>query len=164
MKNVFYVALMSAFILSCNNSLETVKKEPVVNLAKEKAALMAANRSWAKAASPEEFFSFIDENALMMPPDGPVVKGHERIGKMLAEFQSLPGFAIKWEPQEGFVSASGDLGYTVDRILVNFDGEDGSTVNLFEKGVTVWKKNATGEWKMVIDIWNVDKTIASIYK
>ena len=125
---------------------------------------MQANRDWAKAASPEEFFSFISEDAQMLAPDKPVNKGHEEIGKTLKEFQSYPGFKIKWEPQEVSVSKSGDLGYTIDRILVNFNGDDGNTVDLFEKGVTIWKKNANKEWKMVVDIWNVDPTINSIYK
>ncbi len=130
----------------------------------ESEKLMDADRAWSKAATPEQFMSFIDKDALMMAPDKAVAKGHEEIGKLLAEFQSYPGFAISWEPQEAFVSKSGDLGYTVDRILVTFNGEDGKKVELFEKGVTIWKKNAAGEWKLVIDIWNVDPSIKSIYK
>ncbi|AUP79474.1 YybH family protein [Flavivirga eckloniae] len=166
MKKIFLIALTSCLLASCANGQKAEKKVELTaeHKKQEEANLMEANRKWAKAASPEEFFSFIDNEALMMPPDKPVIKGHEGIGKTLKEFQSLPGFKITWEPQEVFVSKSGDLGYSVDRILVNFDGEDGKTVNLFEKGVTIWKKNDNNKWKMVVDIWNVDPTINSIYK
>lgn len=157
MKNAFYLVFMSFFIMSCNTT-ETVNQE------KEAKALKEVVRQWAKAASPEAFFSFIGNDALMMAPDKPILKGHEAIGKVLQEFQSIPGFAITWEPQETFVSASGDLGYSVDLILVTYDGEDGNKVKLFEKGTSVWKKDAKGEWKMAIDVWNVDPTITSIYK
>ena len=135
-----------------------------VNQKKELKKLMEVNRQWAKATSPEAFFSFIASDGLMMAPDKSISRGHEEIGKVLGEFQSLPGFAIVWEPQEGFVASSGDLGYTVDRILVSFDGEDGKKVEIFEKGVTIWKKNKEGTWKMTIDIWNIDPTITSIFK
>ncbi len=157
MKNVFLLLLLftvttSAFAQKNVNQKKEVKK------------LMDANREWAKAATPEAFFSFISNDALMMAPDRPISKGHEAIGNTLAEFQALPGFHIVWEPQEAFVSKSGDLGYSVDRILVTFDGEDGEKVKLFEKGVSIWKKDAKGDWKMEIDIWNVDPSITSIYK
>ena len=38
------------------------------------------------------------------------------------------------------------------------------TVQFFEKGVTIWKKDAKNNWKCVVDIWNIDPTIKSIYK
>ena len=166
MKRIFLITLTSIVMASCVN--ESKVEEGVAQTAEqnklEETNLMEASRKWAKASSPEEFFSFIGKNALMMPPDKPVIRGHQDIGKILKEFQSLPGFKITWEPQEVFVSKGGDLGYSVERILVNFDGEDGNTVNLFEKGVSIWKKNTKNEWKMAVDIWNVDPTITSIYK
>jgi len=134
-----------------------------VNQKKEAKKLMEVNRAWAKAASPVQFFSFIGGDALLLAPDKELLKGHEEFGVFLGEMQSLPGFAIKWEPQSAFVAASGDLGYTVDRILVNFTGEDGKKVDLYEKGVSIWKKDNAGEWKLAVDIWNVDPTITSIY-
>jgi ketosteroid isomerase-like protein len=166
MKKVFLIAFIGLFFASCaNNEKATPTVQEIAKLQKqEEVNLMEANRKWAKAGSPEEFFSFIGDDALMMAPDKGVLEGHEAIGKTLQEFQSLPGFKITWEPQEAFVSKSGDLGYSVDRILVNFDGEDGKQVDLFEKGVTIWKKNANNEWEMAVDIWNVDQTITSIYK
>lgn len=158
MKKIFLIALTGLLLASCANEQTAEQKK------QEEANLMEANRKWAKAASPEEFFSFISSDGIMMAPDKGRIQGHEGIGKALQEFQSLPGFKITWEPQEAFVSKSGDLGYSIDRVLVNFDGEDGNQVNLFEKGVTIWKKNEKGEWKMAVDIWNVDPTITSIYK
>jgi ketosteroid isomerase-like protein len=166
MKKIFLIAVTGILLASCaNNQAEKkVVELTVEQLKKEEVNLMETNRNWEKSASPEEFFSFINSDALLMAPDISVVKGHKGIGEVLKGFQSLPGFKISWEPQEVFVSKAGDLGYSVDRILVNYNDKDGNTVDLFEKGVTIWKKNAKNEWKMSVDIWNVDKTINSIYK
>ena len=165
MKKLFLIAAAGILLASCaNNQIENNATELTIEqLKKEEANLMDANREWAKATSPEEFFSYITPDALLMAPDISVVKGHKGIGEVLKEFQSLPGFKINWEPQEVFVAKAGDLGYSVDKILVNYTDENGNTVYLFEKGVTIWKKNTNNEWKMSVDIWNVDKTISSIY-
>lgn len=157
MKNLFVLLAVFAFTLS--SFAQTSKQQK-----KDAKDLMEANRNWAKAASPEQFMSFISPEALVLAPDKGVLKGHEEIGGMLAELNSIPGFQIKWEPQEAYVSTAGDLGYSIDRILVNYDGENGKKVDLYEKGVTIWKKDKQGEWKMVVDAWNVDETISSIYK
>ena len=157
MNKVFFLLLM----VTLTTSTFAQKK---VNQKKEIKQLMEASRAWAKAASPEAFMSFIGQDALMMAPDRAIAKGHPAIGKLLGEFQSYPGFQIVWEPQEAHVSNSGDLGYTVDRILVNFNGEDGKKIDVFEKGVTIWKKDAQGDWKLAIDIWNVDPSIKSIFQ
>ncbi|WP_394747544.1 YybH family protein [Spongiimicrobium salis] len=130
----------------------------------EEINLIETSRKWSAAFSTEAYFSFIREDGIMMVPDQPLLRGTEKIRNVLKEFQSLPSFSVKWEPQEAFVSTSGDLGYTIDKMLVNFDDEDGNTVNKFEKVVSIWKKNEKGEWKMAVDIWNADPTLTSIDK
>jgi ketosteroid isomerase-like protein len=166
MRKVFLIAVAGILLASCTNNQKEKKgtELTVAELKKEESNLMEANRKWAKAASPEEFFSFINSDALLMAPDISVAKGHKDIREVLKGFQSLPGFKISWEPQEVFVAKAGDLGYSVDRILVNYNDSEGNTLDLFEKGITIWKKDAKNEWKMSVDIWNVDKTISSIYK
>ncbi|AXT52572.1 hypothetical protein D1818_17675 [Aquimarina sp. BL5] len=155
MRKLFLIASVGLLLASCANEQTTEQKE---------ANLMEISRNWSKAASAEEFLSFINSDGIMMAPDKGSIQGHGGIKKALQEFQSIPGFAITWEPQEAFVSKSGDLGYSVEKILVTFDGENGEKVKLFEKGVSIWKKNKNGEWKMAVDIWNVDPTLTSIYK
>ncbi len=168
MKKISYLILLSSIAFSCNQTNNEANKQAAqalfrVNQKDESEKLMNLNRQWAKATSPEEFMSYFTIGTLILPPDKGIAKGQEQIGKVFAEYQSFPGFAISWEPQEAFVSASGDLGYTIDRILVNFNDEHGNKIDLFEKGVTIWKKRADGSWKLAVDIWNVDPTINSIY-
>ncbi|WP_298313220.1 hypothetical protein [uncultured Aquimarina sp.] len=158
MRRLFLVVFTGILLASCAN------EETTINITQEEANLMETSRKWSQSFSTEEYFSFIGEGGIMMAPGQPLLEGHEKIRNVLKEFQSLPGFRVTWEPQEAFVSKSSDLGYTIDKMLVNFDDEDGNTVNQFEKVVSIWKKNEKGEWKMAVDIWNADPTLKSIAK
>ena len=156
MRRLFLVVFTGIILASCVNEQTTVDRK------QEEANLMETSRKWSQSFSTDEYFSFIGEDGIMMAPGQPLLEGHEKIRSVLQEFQALPGFKVTWEPQEALVSKSGDLGYTIDKMLVNFDDENGGTVNQFQKVVSVWKKNEQGEWKMVVDIWNADPTLTSI--
>lgn len=158
MKNVFYLVFVFFTTQSCHTGLEAIDQ------AKASQELMEVSRQWANSASPEEFLSYWNDESILMEPGKPVVKGIKDITTALGQIMSTPGFGITWEPQEAFVSASGDIGYTIDRILVTYNDENNEQVKLFEKGVAVWHKQADGSWKNKIDIWNVDPSLTSIYK
>jgi ketosteroid isomerase-like protein len=156
MRRLFLVVFTGIILASCANEQTTVDRK------QEEANLMETSRKWSQSFSTDEYFSFIGEDGIMMAPGQPLLEGHEKIRSVLQEFQALPGFKVTWEPQEALVSKSGDLGYTIDKMLVNFDDENGGTVNQFQKVLSVWKKNEQGEWKMAVDIWNADPTLTSI--
>ncbi|WP_430905776.1 YybH family protein [Maribacter sp. 2-571] len=158
MKTAVLTVLAGLMMLSCTN-------RQTAELSQEgEAQLLETSREWSKSFSTEAYFSFIGEDGIMMAPDQPLLQGHEKIRKVLSEFQSIPGFNVTWEPQQAFVSESGDLGYTIDKMLVSFEDENGSTVKQFEKVVSIWKKNEEGVWKMAVDVWNTDPTLTAIDK
>lgn len=161
MKNVLYLVIASFFINACNDQ-KTVEQE-TVNQVEEGRRLIEVSRQWANSASPEEFLSVWNEESLFMEPGKALVRGQANISKALEAIMTIPGFSITWEPQEAFVSASGDLGYVISKILVTYNDENNEQVKLFEKGVEIWKKQADGSWKNAVDIWNVDPSLTSIY-
>jgi len=156
MKKIFLIALTGLLFASCATEQTAEQKQ------QEEANLMEISREWSKSFSTEAYFSFIGEEGIMLAPEQPLLRGHEEIRNTLKRFQSLPGFNVKWKPQEVFVSKGGDLGYTIDKMLVSFDGEDGETVKQYQKVVSIWKKDNKGEWKMAVDIWNADPSLTSI--
>lgn len=168
MKKVIYLAVACLLIQSCETADKAEEQDEknlvtTIDEKKEVQSLLKVSRDWAHAASPEEFFSFIGEDAIMMAPDKSFIRGKAGIGKALKEFQSAPGFQITWEPQEAYVSKSGDMGYTVDKILVNYDDADGNKVDLYEKGIAIWNKKEDGSWELAVDIWNTDPSLKSIF-
>ncbi len=158
-----YLMVLAAFIfVSCAN--EQTLKRTTEQKEQDEASLIETSRKWSASFSTESYFSFIGEDGIMMAPDQPLLKGHEKIRNVLAQFQALPGFNVTWEPHEVFVSESGDVGYTIDKMLVKFNDGKGDIINQFQKVVSIWKKDKNGGWKMAVDIWNADPSLTSIDK
>ena len=122
------------------------------NVEQERAALMAADRDWSQTTKdPDKFVSFVAADASFYPPGMPVVKGQAAVKDTFKQMSSAPGFTLQWSADKAEISGAGDIGYTTGTYQATQGG--GS-----EKGkyVTVWKKQADGQWKVVEDIFNAD--------
>ena len=64
------------------------------------------------------------------------------------------GFSVSWEPGQASISAQGDVGYLIEKSQFTFTDANGVLQTQHGKSVTVWRKNADGEWKCVVDTWN----------
>lgn len=62
---------------------------------------------------------------------------------------------LEWQPQEVFAAKAGDMGLSRGRWTSTPKSGDGKTIS--GSYVTVWRKNAKGEWKGLVDIGNTDK-------
>jgi ketosteroid isomerase-like protein len=135
--------------------------EPQVDIEAEAAELMRLSREWSDVAGTgdlEATLAYWADDATMMPPGLPPVRGKEAMREYMKAGAALPGFTIKWEPLEAHVSPSGDMAYLFERNQVSFQDSTGATVTESNKSVTVWRKEADGSWKNVIDMWNADPT------
>lgn len=61
-------------------------------------------------------------------------------------------FSLRWEPTGVDVSISGDLGYTYGNYIRKYKNGDNQWVTSTGKYTSIWKKDATGHWKIVLDI------------
>jgi ketosteroid isomerase-like protein len=62
------------------------------------------------------------------------------------------------------VAQSGDIGYTSGTYEFTMNDASGKPVNERGKYLEVWKKQADGKWKCVMDIWNSDLPVAPAEK
>lgn len=100
----------------------------------------------AKDGPKAAFLAYMDPLDSQRIEPGNVVKGAAEIGK---GFDQLPpGFALEWAPDGGHGGASGDLAVTTGRYTVKANGE---TVDQ-GRYVTVWRKDAAGDLKAVMDL------------
>jgi ketosteroid isomerase-like protein len=120
-------------------------------------ALMKLSREWsAKVASAplDDWIDYWAEDAVMMPPGLPALRGKAAIRQYVEAAGQLPGFQIRWEPERAYVSESGDLAYMIERNVTVIDDPEGNPVTTYGKVVTVWRKDGDGSWRNVVDMWN----------
>ena len=137
-------------LLSCRNEGETGIKA-------EEEKLMQTSRDWSRLAatdSLEKILSYWADDAFVMPPGQPPVKGKAAIRQMLESTSKIPGFRISWEPLSATVSKTGDMGYLLERNQITMTDSTGKPFTQYNKSVTIWRKEADGSWKNVVDMWN----------
>lgn len=133
--------------LSCNEKKENTKAEG------EK--VMQLSKDWSQAAAKgdiEKTVSYWADDALVMQPGQPPLNGKPAIRQMVEESFKMPGFKISWQPTSVQVSAGGDMAYLIEDSQVNFTDSTGNPVTLNNKAVSIWRKQADGQWKNVVDI------------
>ncbi len=75
---------------------------------------------------------------------------------MVVGASKIPGFKISWEPLSVSVSKSGDMAYMIEQNHITMNDSLGKPVTKISKGVTIWRKEADGSWKNVVEIGHDD--------
>jgi ketosteroid isomerase-like protein len=122
-------------------------------------ALRATDEAWMRVFSAKDVdksVSFCDEKGAVLAPNAPIAEGRPAIAKSFSGFFALPDLKITWHADKVDVAKSGELGYTSGTYQMTFTGPGGKTIPDKGKYVTVWKKEADGSWKVLLDIFNTD--------
>ena len=125
----------------------------------EEARLMATSREWSAAAASgdlERIVGYWGDDAAVMMAGLPTFRGKQAIRNYVAESLKIPGFKISWEPLDALVSASGDMGYNIERSQVTLPDSTGKLTTSYSRAVTIWRKGADGQWRNAVDISNAD--------
>ncbi len=148
----YFVALVAVVssLLGCNGH---------VNIEQEKDNLMQFSKDWSeiiKTGDTDKIMEGWANDAVMMAPGLPPLRGKDAIRKYVEEGNKIPGFAIRWEPLEAHMSKSGDLAYLIERNEITVNDSLGNPIKSYHKVVTIWEKQPDGQWKNVVDMWNAD--------
>ena len=155
MKNLIYIFILFFTFSGC-------EEQPIVDQQAEGKKLMEVSRQWAKAESKEKVLSYWADDAVFIGSGGASLRGKDALAKMLESTAGIPGFKVTWEPHEAYVSKSGDLGYLIENLAVSWNDSLGNTMTEYRKAVTIWKKQADGNWKNVVDINSEDPSVTSL--
>lgn len=147
------ILLTGALIfLSCNQTPKIDKKA-------EGDALMQLSQEWSDVVTTGNLDKILEgwaEDAVMMVPGLSPLKGKEAIKAYVQAGLKMPGFSVRWEPLEVFVSDCGDMAYMIERNEMAVNDSLGNPIITYNKTVTIWRKEQDGSWKNVIDMWNED--------
>ena len=118
-------------------------------------AVRAADRALAKVACIDKnldaFVASWEPSGSMMMANAPVATGTQAVRAAFAPFFALPGFHCEWEPTRVEVARSGDLAYSTGAYTNGYTDPQGRAVVHSGSYVTVWRKDAGGQWRVAFD-------------
>jgi uncharacterized protein (TIGR02246 family) len=127
--------------------------------AADEAAVRKTDADWvnaAKSRKAEDWVAFYSDDAVLLPPNDKTVSGKDSIRKMIGEMLAAPNVVISWAPTKVEVAKSGDIAYLYGTYQMSWDDATGKPVSDSGKMVEIWKKQADGNWKCIVDSWNTD--------
>ncbi len=149
MKAAFFVVVAGLCCIGC--------ARPSFDPAAEAAKLLKRDAEWATAAGGtdvDRIVSYWTDDAMIVPPGQPVVEGKAAIREFVARMQKIPGFRIHWASEKPQFSPDGNMAYMRGVNETTMQGPDGKPTTVRGRGFTVWRRDADGEWRCVVDIWN----------
>ena len=126
--------------------------------AAEQAKLLHRDAEWADLASAgkdvEKIVSYWSDDAVLIFPGQPVLEGKAAIRAYVTESLKTPGFKIHWVSEKPTFSPDGKLAYMRGKDELTVPGQNGAPVTLHLRGISIWRLDADGQWRCVVDISN----------
>jgi ketosteroid isomerase-like protein len=126
---------------------------------------MKRDAEWADLATAgkdvEKIVSYWSDDAVVMEPGQPPVEGKEAIRAYVASSMKTPGFKIHWVSQKPTFSPDGRMAYMRGTDEMTVPGPKGEPMTLHLQGYSIWRKDADGLWRCVVDIANERAPVTS---
>lgn len=128
------------------------------DLAADAQRLLARDREWAQLAAAgvdvEQTASYWSDDAVIVPQGQPVVEGKAAIRAFVADAFHTPGFHISWKSGPPVFSPDGRFAYLRGANTITMSGPDGRPLSFTGRSLTLWRREADGQWRCVLDMWN----------
>jgi ketosteroid isomerase-like protein len=129
-----------------------------MDLERERKRLLQRDADWAALSSSgqdvDRILSFWTEDARVFAPGMPALGGKAALRSYVEGALAIPGFHITWTTSEASLSPDGQLAYLLSTNSVTMAGPEGQPVTTRGRAVTVWRREADGNWRCAVDIWN----------
>jgi len=136
--------------------------------ATEQAKLLRRDAEWADFASAgkdvEKIVSYWSDDAVLIFPGQPVLEGKTAIRAYVTESLKTPGFKIHWVSEKPVFSPDGKLAYMRGKDELTVPGPNGAPVTVHLRGISIWRLDADGQWRCVVDISNEQPPAAPVAK
>jgi len=159
------LAVVSGFLAACSPPASNAVTMPDgasaagVNLELARRELILADELFLEASETagiaEAYRRFLAPSAIQLLSGYPPIEGRDNIYANFSDFaDDSTAVSLRWDVEDAVVSASGDLGYTWGTYF--YVGPDDQGIEALIEGnyVNIWRKSATGEWEVVLDIEN----------
>jgi len=139
-------------LAGCN----TTPPAPAVDMAAEEAKVREAEttqqKSWA-AKDVDKILAFYADDATLMTPGMPAMKGKDAMRPMLKTLTADPNLKLDFSAQRVEIAKSGDVAFSQGTYtMVVTDPKSKKAITDKGSYVTGYKKQADGSWKALSDI------------
>jgi ketosteroid isomerase-like protein len=145
--------LLFAAVMVSMGSCNLFQNKKVVAGPNEKQKMMDNDRAFSALSKAKgmknAFLEYIDSNGVLLRPNQLPIVGADAIDYLIQINDS--SYTMQWEPKGGAIAQSGELGYTYGLYAVKPSSKD---TTLYGTYVSIWKKQADGSWKFVLDSGN----------
>ena len=149
MNKIILVVAVVLLFASCK--LKRDKEDKADAFAKME--MMDADRAFSKMCEEKgmkaAFIEYLDSNGVLLRPNHLPIAGADAVDFLIQ--QNDADFTMSWEPKNGVIARSGELGYTYGIYALRPSARD--TI-LYGTYVSIWKKEKNGSWKYVLDSGN----------
>lgn len=118
-------------------------------------AIRAADRALAKVGcvdkNLEAFVASWEPTGSVLMANTPIATGRTAVRAVFAPFFAIPGSHCGWEPKAVVVARSGDLAYSTGAYANGYTAAEGRAVEDRGSYLTVWRKDAGGQWRVAFD-------------
>lgn len=123
------------------------------------AEIGALDEQWSATAAKNDLdgtVAFYADKAVLLPPNAPIATDRKSIRESWAGLLG-PHTAVAWKVSKVEVANSGELGYLYGTYSLSIqDSKGGPPLRDTGKLVEIWKKQADGKWKCIVDTYNSD--------
>src|ERR1700674_2807239 len=157
-------ALPLLLITSAFLTTSCAPSAPVDNRAADASAIQAFDKQWSATAARNDLegtVAFYADDAVLLPPNAPIATDRKSTRESWAGLLG-PNTAVSWKVSKVEVAKSGELGYLYGTYSLSIqDPKGGPPVRDTGKLVEIWKKQADGKWKCIVDTYNSDLPAAT---
>jgi ketosteroid isomerase-like protein len=131
---------------------------PSVDVAGESSKLAQRDADWSSVSLEgkdiDRIVSYWSDDAHVLQPGLPPIDGRNAIRAFVAASLKIPGFKIHWVSEKPVLSPDGKMAYMIGAVETTAPGANGALESTHGRGVTVWRLDADGVWRCVVDITN----------
>jgi ketosteroid isomerase-like protein len=121
----------------------------------EAAKLAQRDVEWANVATEgkdvDKTVSYWTDDAVLMDA-GQTIQGKEAIRAFVTRSFSTPGFKIHWVSEKPILSPDGKMAYMRAVTDLTVPGPKNAPITVHLQGYTIWRVDADGQWRCVVDI------------
>jgi ketosteroid isomerase-like protein len=149
------VLAVAAFLSSGCVTVKSHATTPFVRQLGGEEQLLQADRDFADATHArglDGWMSFFANDAVRIKYRGGMVKGYDAVRVGDASLFADTTVVLNWQPVEAHVFQRGGVGITIgtSQVVKRF-GPDAGTVTYRGRYTTVWRRDASGIWKVIMD-------------